>query len=65
MKWTEFRKTYCFRPCEKCCGNCKHGEDLGIDGLFNCRHPELEDRNTEMVCEIDVCNAWEAQGRVQ
>lgn len=57
MTASQFKKAYNCRQCEKCCGNCRHGSDVGDDGIYECLHPDAE-RGT-YVGESDVCNGWE------
>ena len=62
MTWIEFSEKYHVRQTDKCCDNCKHGED-DYDGCAKCRHPYLDDGGSGFsgACDNSVCDLWEAR----
>lgn len=63
----EFEKNNHLRLADKCCGNCKHGED-DWEGASNCKHPSLEYYDEFMeekqyanigAMQCKVCDKWE------
>ena len=69
----DFERKYNYRLAERCCANCKHGEN-GYEGCATCRHPERFDfgRHNDFriraynVNQSDVCDAWEkSEGGVE
>ena len=64
----DFEKKFNYRTADRCCANCKHGENE-YEGGATCHHVERFDfgRDADIrimsynVLQCDVCDAWEAK----
>ena len=57
MNWIEFKRKYHYRCAERCCSNCKHGEN-DYDGIAKCHHPLVKDNSSDG-SDYCVCDRWE------
>lgn len=71
----DFERAFHVRLAEKCCANCKHGGSE-YEGFATCSHPKRNDGGyadeegeskyyTYNAHQCDVCDLWEAKGKVK